>query len=147
MYIYCICSRYRVVLCSSLPCLCTLYRSIPTWNEVLQRLFGLVCVVFWGLLNWPSYIEPIARYSLCYSPPNTLSADSKSTSYMYAMVFCAGLNNLQVDEVNRENDSWNSRQTLFIASKLTAAYSACVFTSQYTPSPPIWSQSSIRSSK
>ena len=47
------------------------------------------------------------------------------------MVISGGLNSLQVDEVNIENYSPSSRQTLFVASKLVAACSTLVLTSKY----------------
>ena len=46
-------SRCRVVFLrfSSLPCFCTFFSSIPTWNEVLQKLFYLLSVLFSWFLN------------------------------------------------------------------------------------------------
>ena len=42
---------YSSCVLLSLPCFCPFFRPILTWNEVLQRLFPLVCVLFWGFLN------------------------------------------------------------------------------------------------
>ena len=47
------------------------------------------------------------------------------------MAFSAGLNGLQVDDVNRKNESRSSRQIQFVASKLVAACSTHVLTSKY----------------
>ena len=33
---------------SSLPCFCTFSRPFLNWNEILQKLFSLVSVLFWG---------------------------------------------------------------------------------------------------
>ena len=46
-------------------------------------------------------------------------------------MFFASLSVLQVNKVNRENDSQRSRQTLFVASKLVAACSERVLTFEY----------------
>ena len=52
-------------LVSFLPCMCTFYWSISTWNEVLQKL-SLV-FVFGGILQTDFQIEVVSSYSLCYS--------------------------------------------------------------------------------
>ena len=97
-----------------------------------------------GGVNQLPHVEPISRHSLCYSPLNTLSADVEvlgrhsllpanlsqpmyiaqpvltsryaitlqtSTSYKYA-----GLDGLQLDQVNRENDNRTSTYTQLTAS-------------------------------
>ena len=53
--------------------------------------------------------------------------------YVCAITFSPGLNGVQIDAVNRENDSQSSRKTQFIASKLVIAYySPCILTSECT---------------
>ena len=55
LHLLCIFCRCRVVFCvlSSLPCFCTFYRSIPTWNKLFLQLF-LLFQFFWGSLDQPS---------------------------------------------------------------------------------------------
>ena len=65
---------------------------------------------------------------ICYSSPNKLSADFHK---LHRIAFCAGLNGVQVDQVNRQNNSRSSRKTQFVASKLIAACSACTLNSKY----------------
>ena len=50
--------------------------------------------------------------------------------YVCAITFSSGLNGVQIDAVNRENDSQSSRKTRFIASKLVIASSPCILPSE-----------------
>ena len=52
-------------------------------------------------------------------------------TYTYTIAFSARLNSLQVDKVNIENYSLSFRQTHFVTSKLIAACSSLVLTSEY----------------
>ena len=70
-----------------------------------------------------------------YSPPKTTVSRSRthlrvyatSTSYIYAIAFSARLNDLQVDQVDRENDKRTSIYTQLVLRKLVAACSlACM---------------------
>ena len=47
------------------------------------------------------------------------------TSYIYTIAFSAGLNSLQVDKVDRENDKRTSTHTELVPSKLITACHAC----------------------
>ena len=47
-------------------------------------------------------------------------------------MFSAGLNSLQIHEVNRENPGQSSRQKQIVASTIIAASGAHILTSEYT---------------
>ena len=70
----------------------------------------------------------IAACSACILASEYAIILQTSTSYLYtcicALAFSAGLNGLQVDKVNKENNSRSSRKTLLVASKLIAACNA-----------------------
>ena len=75
------------------------------------------------------WVEMIATHK--YSPPKTggithLRVYAASTSCTYAVAFSAGLNGLQVDQVDRENDKTNFYYKQLVPSKLVAACNACV---------------------
>ena len=56
--------------------------------------------------------------TLSYSPPNTHYIHKL---YIYAITFSAGLNGLQVDQVDRENEKRTSTHTQLVPSKLVAS--------------------------
>ena len=78
------------------------------------------------------YVEMIATHK--YSPPiravscscTHLRVYATSTSCVYPKAFSAGLNDHQVDQVDRENYKRTSACTQLVPSKLIAACNACI---------------------
>ena len=112
--------------------MCFTCMSTKRWNiavnyiipiAIHQRKASLVSVVFgWFVKQFPNRTHfELHIYSLCYSPPNTISHCKQPQAILYAIAFSARINGLQVDKVNRENDSRSTRHIHLVASKLIPA--------------------------
>ena len=137
---------------SSLPHFCTFYWSIPTWNEILQKLASSSFSRFLGGVCNPTSTKNLFQNSLWESPPSVLSADiRKLYTCIYLVAFSAGLNSLQVDELNRDYANWSSRQTQVHCQRthLRIHYRTAILFQDWTASVPSnlwcisWSVSSV----
>ena len=74
-------SNCRVDVLSSLPCFCNFFRSIPTWNTVLQKRFPYSFCSFGGFLNQP----PNRRQKRVYCAGNKRASSWRWTRWKQGM--------------------------------------------------------------